>query len=99
MPASPVTQPSHQAYSALDPMIARYDEATEGLYAPGADANPAAVATEISRILALPAGSRPYRSVVDFTQSHVDDVNAVNEKEADDFVTRMGFGELLTLKR
>jgi hypothetical protein len=52
-------------------MIARYDEATEGLYAPGADANPAAVAAEISRILALPAGSRPYRSVVDFTQSHV----------------------------
>jgi len=88
-----------QAYSALDPMITRYDEATEGLYAPGAGANPAAVATEISRILALPAGSRPYRSVVDFTQSHVDDVNAVNEKEADDFVTRMGFGELLTLKR
>ena len=30
---------------------------------------------------------------------HVDDVNTVNEKEADDFVTRMGFGELLTLKR
>jgi NAD(P)-dependent dehydrogenase (short-subunit alcohol dehydrogenase family) len=88
-----------QAYSALDPMITRYDEATEGLYAPGAGANPAAVATEISRILALPTGSRPYRSVVDFTQSHVDDVNTVNEKEANDFVTRMGFGELLTLKR
>ena len=43
--------------------------------------------------------SRPYRSVVDFTQSHVVDVNTVNGKEADDFVTRMGFGELLTLKR
>jgi NAD(P)-dependent dehydrogenase (short-subunit alcohol dehydrogenase family) len=87
-----------QAYSALDPMVARYDEATEGLYAPGVDADPVAVAEEITRILALPAGSKPHRSVIDFTQSHVDEVNAVNEKEASDFVTRMGFGELLELK-
>lgn len=87
-----------QAYSALDPMVARYDEATEGLYAPGVDADPVAVAEEITRILALPAGSKPHRSVIDFTQSHVDEINAINEKEASDFVTRMGFGELLELK-
>ena len=73
-------------------------EAIEGLYAPGVDADPVAVAEEITRILALPVGSKPHRSVIDFTQSHVDEINAINEKEASDFVTRMGFGELLELK-
>jgi hypothetical protein len=56
------------------------------------------VATEITRILSLPIGEKPFRSVVDFTQSDVDRVVAVTEQSRRDFLTRMGFGELLELK-
>jgi NAD(P)-dependent dehydrogenase (short-subunit alcohol dehydrogenase family) len=86
------------AYSALDPLVERNEEATASLSDPAVDADPAAVATEISRILSLPIGEKPFRSVVDFTQSHVDRVVAVTEQSRRDFLTRMGFGELLELK-
>lgn len=86
------------AYSALDPLIARNKEATEGLFDPAVDADPTAVATEITRILSLPAGEKPFRSVVDFTDSGVEDVVAVTEKARRDFVIRLGFGELFELK-
>jgi NAD(P)-dependent dehydrogenase (short-subunit alcohol dehydrogenase family) len=85
------------AYAALDSMVARYDEATENLFG-GADADPAAVAQEISRLLALPVGTKPFRSVVDFTGAHVEQVNAVAWAEQKDFITRLGFAELLQLK-
>lgn len=87
-----------KAYSRLDWMVDRYDEATEGLYEPGVDANPDAVAREITRILALPVGAKPFRSVIDFTGARVDEVNEVAWNEQRDFLTRMGFGELLQLK-
>lgn len=82
-------------YHNLDHYLESYAEATEGLFAPGSDPNPAAVGTEIARILALPPGTRPRRTVVDFTQSSVEHVNAVAGAEAADFLTRMGMGELL----
>ena len=86
------------AYSALDPLVARNEEATNGLFDPAVDADPAAVAAEITRILSLPTGKKPFRSVVDFTESGVEDVVAVTEKSRRDFVTRLGFGELLELR-
>ena len=87
-----------RAYAVLDPLVARYQAATERLFGPDVDADPIAVAAEISRILALPAGAKPFRTVVDFTRSHVAAVNAVARQEQEDFVTRMGYAELLTLK-
>jgi NAD(P)-dependent dehydrogenase (short-subunit alcohol dehydrogenase family) len=86
------------AYSMLDPLAARNEEATASLFDPAIDADPGAVATEISRILSLPVGKKPFRSVVDFTQSNVEQVIAVTEQSRRDFVTRMGFGELLEVK-
>ena len=86
------------AYAALDPMVARNEEATAGLFRPGVDAHPVAVAEEISRILALAPGAKPFRTVVDFTDAGVDEVNAVASKAQRDFVSRLGFGELLELK-
>ncbi|WP_234436344.1 hypothetical protein [Streptomyces sp. NRRL S-813] len=71
----------------------------EGLFEPGVDAHPVSVAREITRILALPLGEKPFRSVIDFTRSNVEEVNAVNRASAADFLTRMGMGELLRLKR
>jgi NAD(P)-dependent dehydrogenase (short-subunit alcohol dehydrogenase family) len=86
------------AYAKLDPLVTRNEAATAGLVASGVDADPVAVAEEIARILALPPGAKPFRSVVDFTQSDVEEVIAVTERSRRDFVTRMGFGELLELQ-
>lgn len=85
-------------YAELDSLVARNEQATEGLFPPGVDANPRAVAEEITRVLGLPAGTRPFRTVVDFSQAGVDDVNSVMRRAQEEFVARMGFGELLHVK-
>jgi NAD(P)-dependent dehydrogenase (short-subunit alcohol dehydrogenase family) len=89
------------AYSELDPLVARNEEATESLFRPDSKPDPAAVGEEIVRILALPFGTRPLRSVVDFTDSGdnaVERVNEVAQTAREEFVTRMGFGNLLRIK-
>jgi NAD(P)-dependent dehydrogenase (short-subunit alcohol dehydrogenase family) len=89
------------AYAPLEPQLARYEQASAGLVAPGVDDDPATVATEIVRILALPAGDKPARSVIDFTATGdpgavtVDQVNDVARQHQHNFITRMGFGQLL----
>jgi NAD(P)-dependent dehydrogenase (short-subunit alcohol dehydrogenase family) len=89
------------AYAELDPLVARNEEATTGLIAAEVDADPTAVATEITRILALPAGAKPARSVVDFTATGdpgavtVDQVNALARQHQQNFITRMGYPQLL----
>ena len=85
------------AYRSLDPLVARNEEATSSLFTPGADADPQAVADEITRILALPYGQRPFRAVVDFTNSDVETANQAVYDARADFVRRMGFGQLLDL--
>lgn len=87
-----------RAYAALDPLVARNEEATSSLFTPGVDAHPSAVADEITRILALPTGTRPFRSVVDFTHAGVEKVNEVMAHAQEEFITRMGFGDLLHLR-
>ncbi|MFF1407695.1 SDR family oxidoreductase [Streptomyces sp. NPDC058294] len=84
-----------RAYAALDAMVARNEEATEGLFPPDVDAHPRAVADEIARVMALPAGTRPFRTVVDFSQAGVEQINEVLRRAQEEFVTRLGFGELL----
>ena len=70
--ASPASDTERAAgYAELDPMVARNAEATARLFAPGVDAGPAPVAAEISRILALTAGQKAFRSIVDATHSGV----------------------------
>jgi NAD(P)-dependent dehydrogenase (short-subunit alcohol dehydrogenase family) len=92
------------AYAALDPLVARNEEGTAGLVAPGVDDDPASVATEITRILALPAGTKPARSVVDFTSTGdpsavtVEQVEALARQHQENFITRMGYGQLLKLR-
>jgi NAD(P)-dependent dehydrogenase (short-subunit alcohol dehydrogenase family) len=89
------------AYSELDSLVARNEAATASLFPPGTEQNPGAVADEISRILALPIGTKPLRSVVDLTDSGdhaVETVNQAAQAAREKFVTRMGYGELLHLK-
>ncbi|MDQ0380935.1 SDR family oxidoreductase [Amycolatopsis thermophila] len=87
-----------RAYAELDPLLERNEAATESLFPPDVDAHPRAVAEEITRILALPAGTRPFRSVVDFSNAGVEKVNELAREVQEEFVNRMGFGELLRVK-
>lgn len=86
-----------EAYRALDPLFERNEQATSALIAP--DADPAAVADEIVRVLALPSGHRPARSVVDFTGANIRPVLDAAAVEQREFITRLGFPELLTVTR
>lgn len=86
------------AYAALHPLVARNEEATAALFPPGIDAHPRAVAEEITRILALPPGTRPFRSVVDFSNAGVEAVNQVLRRAQEEFVKRLGFADLLHVK-
>jgi NAD(P)-dependent dehydrogenase (short-subunit alcohol dehydrogenase family) len=84
-----------QAYARLDPLVSRNEDATSSLFRPDEDADPTAVADEITRILALPFGAKPFRSVVDYTHSGVEIVNEAASAARESFVSRMGFGQLL----
>ncbi|GAA1655971.1 SDR family oxidoreductase [Nonomuraea maheshkhaliensis] len=86
-------------YAVLDPLVERTHEAHEQLFAPGTTADPRDVAEEIRRILALPAGDKPFRSVVDAARAGVDHVMAFSDLTREAFVRRLGFGETLELKR
>ena len=59
------------------------------------DADPAAVADEIARIVHLPAGTRPFRSVVDFIDDGAAAVTEVAERVREDFAKRIGIADLL----
>jgi NAD(P)-dependent dehydrogenase (short-subunit alcohol dehydrogenase family) len=84
------------AYAELDPLVARNEEVTSALFVPGAEPGPAGVAEEITRILALPHGAKPFRSVVDYTEAGVESVNEAARETRERFVRRMGFDALLT---
>ncbi|NIY69365.1 SDR family oxidoreductase [Streptomyces malaysiensis] len=87
-------------YAELDPLVQRNNEAHDQLFPHGAEnAHPSAVADEIVRVLALPRGTKPLRTVVDFTEAGVEKANAVVQSTREAFVQRMGFGELLQVKR
>lgn len=92
-------QAASQAYSSLDPMFAQNEAATARLFASTADAHPRAVAEEITRIVGLPTGEKPLRVVVDFTDSGVANVNAVNETACNNFLDRMGLSRLREVQR
>lgn len=83
------------AYAALEPMVERNEEATAALFGGKTNADPAAVAEEVVRIVALPYGERPSRTVVDLTDAGVERVNEVSEGAQRSFLSRMGFAELL----
>ncbi|WP_433214642.1 SDR family NAD(P)-dependent oxidoreductase [Microtetraspora malaysiensis] len=54
---------------------------------------------DIARVLALPAGSKPFRSVVDAANVGVDHVMAFSDQTREAFVRRLGFAETLEVKR
>jgi NAD(P)-dependent dehydrogenase (short-subunit alcohol dehydrogenase family) len=61
------------------------------------DADPQAVADEIVRIVGLPQGSRPARSVIDVVGDGAAEVLEVSERVRVDFAKRIGIDDLLVL--
>lgn len=59
------------------------------------DATPQAVADEVARIVDLPAGSRPARSVIDFVGDGAEEVLALAEELRIAFAQRIGIADLL----
>ena len=59
------------------------------------EADPQAVADAVVRIVGLPHGQRPFRSVVDFLDDGAAAVTAVAEHVREDFAARIGIADLL----
>lgn len=59
------------------------------------DADPQAVADEIARIVALPPGQRPFRSIIDFLGDGFKEVSEVADRARIEFAHRVGIADLL----
>jgi NAD(P)-dependent dehydrogenase (short-subunit alcohol dehydrogenase family) len=58
-------------------------------------ADPAAVAADIARIVGLPHGTRPFRSITDFVDDGATAVTEVAERVRAEFAERIGIADLL----
>jgi len=93
---NPADAATAAAYSRYDGVMDRIGERLSALTPD--DADPQAVADEIVRIVGLPAGQRPMRSVIDFVGDGAKDVFAVSERVRIDFARRIGMADLLEAK-
>jgi NAD(P)-dependent dehydrogenase (short-subunit alcohol dehydrogenase family) len=75
--------------------LAGNEAATESLFAPGVQQDVQAVADEIARVVGLPAGSRPYRSSVDFSDFGDLPVTAVATAQRERLLRRMRLEDTL----
>jgi NAD(P)-dependent dehydrogenase (short-subunit alcohol dehydrogenase family) len=62
-----------------------------------ADANVSQVADEIARVVALPAGTRPFRTHLDPANDGSEEVSDVADRIRAEFLTRIGLEDLLTI--
>ncbi|KGF80502.1 oxidoreductase [Massilia sp. JS1662] len=82
------------AYARYDGVLDQVGERLDALTPPEAD--PQAVADELVRIVGLPRGQRPFRTVVDFVGDGAREVLEVAEAVRVDFARRIGIADLLT---
>jgi NAD(P)-dependent dehydrogenase (short-subunit alcohol dehydrogenase family) len=81
------------AYSRYDGLLDKVGARLSELTPAGSD--PAAVALEIARIVGLPRGQRPFRSLVDFIGDGAAEVTEVAERVRIEFAHRIGIADLL----
>jgi NAD(P)-dependent dehydrogenase (short-subunit alcohol dehydrogenase family) len=81
------------AYARYDGVLDQVAERLDALTPPEAD--PQAVADELVRIVGLPRGRRPFRTVVDFVGDGAREVLEVSEAVRVDFARRIGIADLL----
>jgi NAD(P)-dependent dehydrogenase (short-subunit alcohol dehydrogenase family) len=83
------------AYARYDGVMDKVGERLSELTPPNAD--PQAVADDVVRIVGLPVGSRPVRSVIDFVGDGAEEVLAVAERVRIEFAHRIGIDDLLSI--
>ncbi len=81
------------AYARYDGLMDKVGARLSELSPPESD--PAAVADEIARIVSLPRGERPFRSLVDFIGDGAAEVTEVAERVRIEFAHRIGIADLL----
>lgn len=92
-PADATTAAAYARYDGLmDQIGARLSALTPD------NADPQAVADEIVRIVGLPSGTRPMRSLIDFVGDGAAEVFEVSERVRIEFAKRIGMGDLLEAK-
>lgn len=84
------------AYARYDGLMDQIGARLSALTPDGAD--PQAVADEIVRIVGMPVGTRPMRSVVDFVGDGAAEVFEVSERVRIEFARRIGMADLLEAK-
>jgi NAD(P)-dependent dehydrogenase (short-subunit alcohol dehydrogenase family) len=89
----PADDKTSAAYSRYDGLMDQIGQRLSALAPDHAD--PQAVADEIARIVGLPAGTRPFRSVIDFIDDGAGEVTAVAERVREEFARRIGIADLL----
>lgn len=77
--------------------LAQNEEATRGLFPAGIVADVQAIADEALRIVELPHGQRPYRSIIDFSDFGDRPVNAVAEVMRQRLMERFGLADMLRI--
>ena len=83
------------AYDRLAGAIAANVDATAGLFPPGVSPDPATVGDEIARLVDLPAGQRPFRTSVDYSDYGDQAITAVAEAQKRRLFQRMKLEQLL----
>ena len=81
------------AYARYDGVMDKVGERLSALSP--AHADPQAVADDITRIVGLPAGTRPFRSVTDFIDDGAAEVTMVAERVREEFARRIGIADML----
>jgi len=89
----PADQQTVAAYARYDGLMDHIGARLAALSPEHAD--PLAVAEEMTRIVNLPAGERPFRSVIDFIDDGAAAVTAVAERVREEFAQRIGIADLL----
>jgi NAD(P)-dependent dehydrogenase (short-subunit alcohol dehydrogenase family) len=89
----PADQATAAAYARYDGLLDQVGARLSELSPPESD--PAAVGEEIARIVSLPHGARPFRSVVDFINDGAAEVTQVAERVREQFARRIGIADLL----
>lgn len=92
----PADEARAAAYDRYDGIMDQVGERLSALTPENAD--PKAVADEIVRIVGLPAGSRPARSIIDFVGDGAKEVIELAEEVRIDFARRIGIADLLQAK-
>lgn len=93
--AFPAVTDRTEAYERLAPFIAASAQDTERLMVNGISADPQIVADEIVRVLNLPAGTRPRRTVADGSDYGAEIINGAGEALRLRLAHRMGIDGLL----